>query len=82
MTDNYVPEPAQVVISGARPNSLLPTWELASSGIRPVVLDKPPSPSAESNANVLIGQIVRTTDMLDLYQACTGDDDLPQLVYR
>ncbi|AKN16766.1 hydroxylase [Mycobacterium haemophilum DSM 44634] len=81
MADEYVPESAQVVISGAGPNGLMLACELALSGIRPVVLDKLPGPSSEPKANGLVGQVVRILDMRGLYQACTGDDDPPQPCY-
>jgi 2-polyprenyl-6-methoxyphenol hydroxylase-like FAD-dependent oxidoreductase len=73
MTDEH----ADVVIAGAGPNGLLLASELALAGIRPVVLDYLPGPSAEPKANGLVGQIIRLLDMRGLYQAFTGDDTPP-----
>ena len=77
MTDEQV----DVVIAGAGPNGLLLACELALAGIRPVVLDTLPGPSAEPKANGLVGQVVRMLDMRGLYQAFTGDDQPPQPSY-
>jgi 2-polyprenyl-6-methoxyphenol hydroxylase-like FAD-dependent oxidoreductase len=71
-------EHADVVIAGAGPNGLLLACELALAGVRPVVLDTLPGPSAEPKANGLVGQVVRLLDMRGLYQAFTGDDRPPQ----
>lgn len=73
-----VDEPADIVISGAGPNGLMLACELALAGIRPVVLDALPGPSAEPKANGLVGQVVRMLDMRGLYRAFTGDDNPPQ----
>jgi 2-polyprenyl-6-methoxyphenol hydroxylase-like FAD-dependent oxidoreductase len=77
MTD----EKADVVIAGAGPNGLMLACELALAGVRPVVLDQLPGPSAEPKANGLVGQVVRMLDMRGLYQAFTGDDQPPQPSY-
>jgi 2-polyprenyl-6-methoxyphenol hydroxylase-like FAD-dependent oxidoreductase len=77
MTD----EQADVVIAGAGPNGLMLACELALAGVRPVVLDQLPGPSAEPKANCLVGQVVRMLDMRGLYQAFTGDDQPPQPSY-
>ncbi|WAJ43203.1 FAD-dependent monooxygenase [Mycobacterium sp. Aquia_216] len=76
MTDEH----ADVVIAGAGPNGLLLACELALAGIRPVVLDQLPGPSAEPKANGLVGQVVRALDMRGLYRAFTGDEDPPRPV--
>ncbi|OBI51360.1 FAD-dependent monooxygenase [Mycobacterium sp. E796] len=77
MTDEH----ADVVIAGAGPNGLMLACELALAGIRPVVLDPLPGPSAEPKANGLIGQVVRMLDMRGLYREFTGDPNPPQPVY-
>jgi 2-polyprenyl-6-methoxyphenol hydroxylase-like FAD-dependent oxidoreductase len=77
MTDEH----ADVVIAGAGPNGLMLACELALAGVRPVVLDQLPGPSAEPKANGLVGQVVRMLDMRGLYQAFTGDDQPPQPSY-
>jgi 2-polyprenyl-6-methoxyphenol hydroxylase-like FAD-dependent oxidoreductase len=74
-------ECADVVISGAGPNGLLLACELALAGIRPVVLDVLPGPSAEPKANGLVGQVIRQLDMRGLYHAFGGDDGPPQPAY-
>lgn len=74
-------EQVDVVIAGAGPNGLLLACELALAGIRPVVLDTLPGPSAEPKANGLVGQVVRMLDMRGLYQTFTGDDQPPQASY-
>ena len=74
MTDEQV----DVVIAGAGPNGLLLACELALAGVRPVVLDTLPAPSAEPKANGLVGQVVRMLDLRGLYQSFTGDDQPPQ----
>jgi 2-polyprenyl-6-methoxyphenol hydroxylase-like FAD-dependent oxidoreductase len=74
-------ENADIVIAGAGPNGLMLACELALTGIRPVVLDKLPSPSSEPKANGLVGQVVRMLDMRGLYQEFTGDDGPPQPAY-
>lgn len=74
MTDEH----ADVVIAGAGPNGLLLACELALAGVRPVVLDPLPGPSAEPKANGLVGQVVRMLDMRGLYRDFTGDEAPPQ----
>ncbi|MCV7172303.1 FAD-dependent monooxygenase [Mycobacterium manitobense] len=74
MTDERV----DVAISGAGPNGLLLACELALAGIRPVVLDALPGPSAEPKANGLVGQVIRQLDMRGLYHAFGGDAGPPQ----
>ncbi|MDM4142574.1 MULTISPECIES: FAD-dependent monooxygenase [Mycobacterium] len=71
-------EHAEVVIVGAGPNGLLAACELALAGVRPVVLDALPGPSAEPKANGIVGQIIRLLDMRGLYQDFTGDDAPPR----
>lgn len=75
-------EHADVVIAGAGPNGLMLACELALAGVRPVVLDALPGPSAEPKANGLVGQVVRALDMRGLYQAFTGEEDPPQPAYE
>ncbi len=75
-------EHADIVIAGAGPNGLMLACELALAGIRPVVLDELPGPSAEPKANGLVGQVVRMLDMRGLYQAFTGDEDPPRPAYE
>ena len=77
MTD----ETADVVISGAGPNGLMLACELALAGVRPVVLDKLPGPSAEPKANGLVGQVIRQLDLRGLYHAFGGDDGPPRPVH-
>ncbi len=71
----------QVVIAGAGPNGLMLACELALGGVRPVVLDKLPGPSAEPKANGLVGQVIRQLDMRGLYHAFGGDDGPPRPAY-
>jgi 2-polyprenyl-6-methoxyphenol hydroxylase-like FAD-dependent oxidoreductase len=77
MTDESV----DVVIAGAGPNGLMLACELALAGVRPVVLDRLPAPSAEPKANGLVGQVVRQLDMRGLYHPFGGDDGPPQPTY-
>lgn len=67
-----------VVISGAGPNGLMLACELALAGVRAVVLDALPGPSAEPKANGLVGQVIRMLDQRGLYQTFSGDDGPPQ----
>jgi 2-polyprenyl-6-methoxyphenol hydroxylase-like FAD-dependent oxidoreductase len=69
---------ADVVIAGAGPNGLMLACELALAGVRPVVLDLLPAPSAEPKANGLVGQVIRQLDMRGLYHAFGGEDGPPQ----
>jgi 2-polyprenyl-6-methoxyphenol hydroxylase-like FAD-dependent oxidoreductase len=71
-------EHSDVVIAGAGPNGLLLACELALTGIRPIVLDVLPGPSAEPKANGIVGQIIRLLDMRGLYRTFTGDDAPPR----
>lgn len=57
-----------VVIAGSGPTGLLLATELALAGVRPVVLDALPGPSAEPKANGLVGQVVRQLDMRGLHR--------------
>jgi 2-polyprenyl-6-methoxyphenol hydroxylase-like FAD-dependent oxidoreductase len=77
MSDHH----AHVVIAGAGPNGLMLACELALAGVRPVVLDRLPGPSAEPKANGLVGQVIRQLDMRGLYHAFGGDDGPPQPSY-
>lgn len=67
-----------VVIAGAGPNGLLLAGELALAGIRPVVLEQLPGPSAELKANGIVGQAVRALDLRGLYTVLSGSADPPQ----
>src|SRR5690348_5691015 len=67
-----------VVIAGAGPNGLLLAGELALAGIRPVVLEQLPAPSAELKANGIVGQAVRALDLRGLYTMLSGSADPPQ----
>ncbi|QIS03001.1 FAD-dependent oxidoreductase [Nocardia brasiliensis] len=71
-----------VVISGAGPNGLLLAGELALAGVRPLLLDQMPGPSAEPKANGLVGQVVRLLDMRGLYdEAGTAPPPLPGYMF-
>ncbi|CAN5335831.1 FAD-dependent monooxygenase [soil metagenome] len=74
MTDVH----ADVVIVGAGPTGLMIARELELSGVRPLLLDQLPGPSAEPKANGLVGQVVRLIDMRGLYQELGGSPDGPQ----
>jgi 2-polyprenyl-6-methoxyphenol hydroxylase-like FAD-dependent oxidoreductase len=67
-----------VVISGAGPNGLMVACELALAGVRPIVLERLPSPSDEPKANGMVGQVIRLLDMRGLYHRFTGSDDPPK----
>lgn len=70
--------PVDVVVAGAGPNGLMVACELALAGVRPVVLDALPGPSAEPKANGLVGQVIRILDMRGLYQEFAGTSEPPQ----
>lgn len=67
-----------VVISGAGPNGLLVAGELALAGVRPVVLEQLPEPSAELKANGIVGQANRVLDLRGLYQELSGTGTPPE----
>ncbi|QBS44240.1 FAD-dependent monooxygenase [Nocardia sp. CS682] len=69
---------AAVVISGAGPNGLLLAGELALAGVRAIVLEELPAPSAEPKANGLVGQVIRLLDMRGLYHVFGGAPGAPQ----
>lgn len=69
---------ADVVVAGAGPNGLMVACELALGGVRPVVLDALPVPSAEPKANGLVGQVVRILDLRGLYEEFSGAAAPPQ----
>ena len=71
---------ADVVIAGAGPNGLMLACELALAGVRPIVLDRLPGPSAEPKANGLVGQVVRQLDMRGLYRRFSGAAAAPDPV--
>ncbi|WP_405162446.1 FAD-dependent monooxygenase [Nocardia sp. NBC_01499] len=70
--------PTDVVISGAGPTGLLLAGELALAGVRPIVLDELPGPSAEPKANGLVGQVIRLLDLRGLYHEFGGAPGAPQ----
>jgi 2-polyprenyl-6-methoxyphenol hydroxylase-like FAD-dependent oxidoreductase len=70
-----------VVVAGAGPNGLMVACELALAGVRPVVLDRLPEPSAEPKANGLVGQVIRTLDIRGLFQDIGGPAGPPQPMY-
>ncbi|QZH57965.1 FAD-dependent monooxygenase [Mycolicibacterium farcinogenes] len=67
-----------VVISGAGPNGLLVAGELALAGVRPLVLERLPEPSAELKANGIVGQANRVLDLRGLYQTLSGAGAVPE----
>ncbi len=77
MSENRV----DVVVSGAGPNGLMVACELALAGLRPVVLERLPQPSAEPKANGLVGQTIRTLDIRGLYHEFGGQPGPPQSMY-
>ncbi|MGV0734798.1 FAD-dependent monooxygenase [Mycobacterium syngnathidarum] len=74
MNENNV----DVVISGAGPNGLLVAGELALAGVRPVVLEQLPEPSAELKANGIVGQANRVLDLRGLYGELSGTGAAPE----
>src|ERR1700722_3128382 len=67
-----------VVIAGAGPNGLMLACELSLAGVRPIVLERLPEPSAEPRANGLVGAVVRMLDRRGLYERITGDAEPPE----
>jgi 2-polyprenyl-6-methoxyphenol hydroxylase-like FAD-dependent oxidoreductase len=67
-----------VVISGGGPNGLMLAGELALGGIRPLVLEKLTSPSAEPRANGMVGQVIRALHRRGLLERLTGDPKPPK----
>ncbi|WP_290051066.1 FAD-dependent monooxygenase [Amycolatopsis solani] len=61
-----------VVIAGAGPNGLMLACELALAGVRPLVLERLPEPTAENRANGLVGQVVRLLDRRGLHERLAG----------
>jgi 2-polyprenyl-6-methoxyphenol hydroxylase-like FAD-dependent oxidoreductase len=70
--------PIDVIVAGAGPNGLMIASELALGGVRPIVLDPIPGPSAEPKANGLVGQVIRMLDMRGLYHEFGGTGGAPQ----
>ncbi|GAB3572384.1 FAD-dependent monooxygenase [Amycolatopsis endophytica] len=67
-----------VVIVGGGPNGLMLACELALAGVRPIVLERLPEPSAEPKANGLLGQVVRVLDQRGLHERLSGSAEPPQ----
>ncbi|KDN18628.1 FAD-dependent monooxygenase [Amycolatopsis rifamycinica] len=61
-----------VIIAGAGPNGLMLACELALAGVRPLVLERLPAPTAENRANGLVGQVVRLLDRRGLHERLDG----------
>ncbi|MFF0823117.1 FAD-dependent monooxygenase [Micromonospora haikouensis] len=66
-----------VLIAGAGPNGLMLACELALAGVRPVVLERRPTPGGEPRANGLVGQVVRLLDRRGLYARLSGESSPP-----
>ncbi|GAA2343554.1 FAD-dependent monooxygenase [Streptomyces kunmingensis] len=73
-------ESTDVVIVGGGPVGLLLACELGLAGLRPVVLERLPAPSAQIKANGLAGQVVRFLDHRGLYERFGGATDVPRPV--
>jgi 2-polyprenyl-6-methoxyphenol hydroxylase-like FAD-dependent oxidoreductase len=69
---------ADVVIAGAGPNGLMLACELSLAGVRPVVLERLPEPTAENRANGLVGQVVRMLDRRGLHERLSGSPEPPR----
>jgi 2-polyprenyl-6-methoxyphenol hydroxylase-like FAD-dependent oxidoreductase len=67
-----------VVIAGAGPNGLMLAYELALSGIRPIVIDPLPGPNPEPRANGVTGQGVRILDHRGFYSELAGTAEPPR----
>ncbi|MEV0246689.1 FAD-dependent monooxygenase [Nocardia sp. NPDC050712] len=67
-----------VIIAGAGPCGLLLACELGAAGIRPLVLESLPEPSAEPKANGLVGQVVPLLDRRGLHEALSGSAEPPR----
>ncbi|MEV6276860.1 FAD-dependent monooxygenase [Nocardia sp. NPDC051832] len=67
-----------VIIAGAGPCGLLLACELAAAGIRPLVLERLPEPSAEPKANGLVGQVVPLLGRRGLHESLSGTAEPPQ----
>ena len=67
-----------VVVAGAGPNGLILAYELALSGIRPIVLDPLPGPNPEPRANGVTGQGVRILDHRGFYSELAGTAEPPR----
>ncbi|WP_228538149.1 FAD-dependent monooxygenase [Nocardia sp. XZ_19_385] len=67
-----------VIIAGAGPCGLMLACELGAAGIRTLVLERLPEPSAEPKANGLVGQVVPLMDRRGLHERLSGSAEPPQ----
>ncbi|MGW0249693.1 FAD-dependent monooxygenase [Nocardia goodfellowii] len=67
-----------VIIAGAGPCGLMLACELGAAGIRPLVLERLPEPSAEPKANGLVGQVVPLMDRRGLHELLSGSAEPPR----